>query len=365
MTTVPFFRNSATWQRVRDRVEADLARSIDKGTAVDGILVRETEEELTRRLGCAGVRMTASGSDALLVLLRQQGIGPGDEVIVPAYTFFASVAAIVHVGARPVIVDILPDRYTVCPDAVRDAITERTRAVLAVHLFTTMADMERLAALCSEHGLLLVEDSAQGIGMSRAGSIAGTAARGGVFSFFPAKTVGALGDAGAVIATDERQLAEFDAILGRDGEFHGGQPTYGCDEIQAAVVRACLPLLDEFTAKRRELFAYYDARLRPVEGVRRLPVLGPGDVGYVYVAEFDRRDELQARLRARGVTTEIFYPMPLSRQDCLADVADCTRPVPVAEAASTRVLALPLYSDLLEEEAAHVCDIVHDFYRHA
>ncbi|MFF7949043.1 DegT/DnrJ/EryC1/StrS family aminotransferase [Streptomyces griseorubiginosus] len=362
MTPVPFFRNSTTWQRIRDGVEADIARSIDKGVAVDGILVREVEEELTRRLGCAGVRLTASGSDALLVLLKQQGIGPGDEVIVPAYTFFASVAAIAHVGARPVIVDILPDRYTICPDAVRAALTERTKAIVAVHLFTTMADMESLAALSAEQGLMLIEDSAQGIGMSRQGRLAGTAARGGVFSFFPAKTVGALGDAGAVIATDEQQLSEFDEILGR-GE--GTEPTYGCDEIQAAVVRASLPLLDEFKDKRRRLFAYYDERLRSIEGVRRLPSLAPEDVGYVYVAEFDRRDELQAHLRAHGITTEIFYPLPLSRQDCLTDVADCTRPVPVAEEASTRVLALPLYSDLLEEEAAHVCDIVSDFYRRA
>lgn len=359
MTTVPFFRNSTTWQQVRESVEANIARSIDKGVAVDGVLVREVEEELTRRLDCAGVRMTASGTDALLVLLKQQGIGPGDEVIVPAYTFFASVAAIAHLGARPVIVDISPDSYTIDPEAVRRAVTERTRAVLVVHLFTTMADMDGVAAVCGERGILLIEDSAQGMGMKRHGRVAGTAARGGVLSFFPSKTIGALGDAGAVIATDPDQLVDFDRILGRAD---GALGSYGCDEIQAAVVRATLPLLDGFTAKRRRLFEYYDERLRGIEGVRRLPRLAPGDVGYVYVGEFDRRDELQVHLRAHGVVTEIFYPMPLSRQGCLAEVADCTQPVPVAEAASTRVLALPLYSDLLEEEAAHVCDVVRDFY---
>ncbi|MFJ6480557.1 MULTISPECIES: DegT/DnrJ/EryC1/StrS family aminotransferase [unclassified Streptomyces] len=362
MTNVPFFRNSTTWQQVRGSVETNIARSIDEGLPVDGVLVREVEEELARRLGCAGVRMTASGSDALLVLLRQQGIGPGDEVIVPAYTFFASVAAVIHVGARPVIVDIRPDSYTVSAEAVEKAVTERTKAVLAVHLFTTMADMERLGLLCEDRGLLLIEDSAQGIGMSRAGRVAGTAARGGVLSFFPSKTIGALGDAGAVIATDPAQLEQFDAILGR---LDGSASVYGCDEIQAAVVQACLPLLDAFKDKRRELFAYYDGRLRDTEGVRQLPQLSPEDVGYVYVGEFDRRDELQAHLKARGITTEIFYPLPLSRQECLADVADCAQPVPVAEAASTRVLALPLYSDLLEEEAAHVCDSIVDFYRGA
>lgn len=360
MTEVAFFKNSTTWRRVRETVQADIARSVAAGVAVDGILAGELEDELTRRLGCAGVRMTSSASDALLALLRQQGIGPGDEVIVPAYTFFATVAAVVHVGARPVIVDIRPDDYTMCPQALRDAITPRTRAVLVVHLFTTMADMDAIASVCEDRGILLIEDSAQGLGMSRQGRAAGTMARGGVLSFFPSKTIGALGDAGALIATDPRQLAEFDELLGRNQE---SKSIYGCDEVQAAVVLACLPLLDEFTAKRRRLFDYYNERLGELEGVRQLPSLRPNDVGYVYVGEFDRREDLQAHLKTQGVTTEIFYPIPLSRQGCLADAADCTRPVPVAAAASTRVLALPLYSDLMEEEAAYVCDIIGDFYR--
>lgn len=362
MRHVPFFRNATTWRRIREAVEANVARSVDKGLAVDSVLVREVEEALAQRLGCAGVRMTASGTDALLVLLRQQGIGPGDEVIVPAYTFFASVAAIVHVGARPVIVDISPDSYTIRTEAVAAALTERTKAVLAVHLFTTMADLERLAVLCADNGLLLLEDSAQGIGMHRHGRAAGTASGGGVLSFFPSKTIGALGDAGAVIATDPGQLDDFDAILGRDG---GSVSLYGCDEIQAAVVQASLPLLDEITSRRRELFEYYDSRLRGLDGVRKAPRLAPGDVGYVYVAEFDRRDELQAHLRAHGVATEIFYPMPLSRQACLASVADCGQPVPVADEVSTRVLALPLYPDLTQEEATYVCDIIDDFHGRA
>lgn len=362
MRQVPFFRNAGTWRRIRETVETNIARSLDKGLAVDGILVREAEESLTQSLGGAGVRMTASGTDALLVLLRQRGIGPGDEVIVPAYTFFASVASIIHAGARPVIVDISPDSYTIRPEAVAEALTERTRAVLAVHLFTTMADLEALAALCADNGILLLEDSAQGIGMHRHGQAAGTAAGGGVLSFFPSKTIGALGDAGAVIATDSEQLADFDAILGRDG---GSVSLYGCDEVQAAVIQASLPLLDEITARRRELFAYYDSRLRGLHGVRKAPRLAPGDVGYVYVAEFARRDELQAHLRAHGIATEIFYPMPLSRQACLAPFADCGQPVPVADDVSTRVLALPLYPDLTQEEASHVCDVIDDFHQRA
>ncbi len=362
MKHVPFFRNSTTWEQVRDTVEESVGRSVAAGAAVNGPVVGEVEQELTRRLGTAGVRLVASGTDALLVLLRQQGIGPGDEVIVPAYTFFASVASIVHVGARPVIVDIRPEDYTICMEAVEKAITIHTKAVVAVHLFTTMADMDGLATLCEDRGLALIEDSAQAIGMSRGGRPAGTVARGGVFSFFPAKTVGALGDAGAVIATSPGQLAEFDRILGRDADPVG---LYACDEIQAAVVQACLPLLGRFEEKRRRLFELYNERLSGLAGVRKLPILAPGDVGYVYVGEFERRDELQARLRENGITTEIFYPLPLSKQGCLTEVADCTQPVPTAEAASLHVLALPLYTDLLEEEAAHVCDIIDDFYRGA
>jgi UDP-2-acetamido-2-deoxy-ribo-hexuluronate aminotransferase len=314
--------------------------------------------------------MVGSGTDALILLLRAAGVGPGDEVIVPAYSFFATVSCVLHVGAAPVMVDVLPGSYALDPDRVAAAITDRTRAIMPVHLFSQMADMAALCELARENGLLVIEDSAEGIGMRSDGRHAGRWGQAGVLSFFPTKTLGALGDAGAVL-TDDAELAARVRRLRCHGqrvegcyEFEELGYNSRCDEIQAAVLLTRLDHLDADIARRGELADRYTRALAPIVGTPWLaPAKLPSNVVfYVYLIETERRDELVGYLDAHGVGTEIYYPRPLPAQPCLSGLPGARHPVPVATAASRRALALPLYPDLREDEVDRICSLLHDFH---
>jgi UDP-2-acetamido-2-deoxy-ribo-hexuluronate aminotransferase len=365
---VRFFAGSSSFAAYGSALRDIVADIGETDIWVNGPVVARCEDALARYVGVRDVVMVNSGSDALVMMLQAVGIGPGDEVIVPAYTFFATVSAVLHVGAQPVIVDILPDSYTMDPDAAARAVTDRTAAVLPVHMFARMADMDRFARLADECGLLLLEDSAQGIGMRWRGRHAGTLGRAGVLSFFPSKTLGALGDAGAVLTNDGTIAAAIRAA--RDGTPGAGPNSVTfrsrCDELQAAVLLTRLERLDRDIARRAELAATYTERLAELPEV--VPpatnrISGDQDpVWYVYLARFADRDAVAAHLRAHDVPTEIYYPCPLSAQPCLRPYLSSPQPVPVADAASREVLALPLYPDLSDEDVKRVCAIVRSHY---
>jgi UDP-2-acetamido-2-deoxy-ribo-hexuluronate aminotransferase len=365
---VRFFAGSSSFAAYGSALRDIVAGIREADVWVNGPVVARCEEALARYVGARHVVMVNSGSDALVMMLQAAGIGPGDEVIVPAYTFFATVSSVLHVGARPVIVDILPDSYTMDPDAAARAVTDRTRAVLPVHIFAQLADMDRFGELADERGLLLLEDSAQGIGMRWRGRHAGTVGRAGVLSFFPSKTLGAFGDAGAVVTNDDTIGAAVRAA--RDGTSHAGpnRVTFRsrCDELQAAVLLTRLERLDQDIARRAELAAAYTERLAELpEVVPPAPDRTGGSqdaVWYVYLARFADRDAVAAHLRAHDVPTEIYYPCPLSAQPCLTPYLSSPQPVPVADAASREVLALPLYPDLSDEDVEHVCALVRSHY---
>ncbi|GGU92725.1 pleiotropic regulatory protein [Actinomadura cremea] len=378
--TIPFFTQAATFDAVWDGIRRHLTDVLGNGKFSHGAKVAEFERELRRWTGARHVVGVNSGTDALVLLLRAAGLRPGDEVIVPAYSFIATATSVVLAGGVPVFADIEAGGYGIDPASADAAATARTRMIMPVHLFDRPADMRGVAAVARRRGLTVVEDSAEAIGMGVDGAHAGLAGAGGALSFFPAKTLGAIGDAGAVL-TDDDAVAESVRMLchhGRGGatldHFPGiANPTVvpgrnsKMDDVQAAVLLGKLGRLDADIGRRAELAARYDARLRGVPGVRRVPGdvpphPGTGRVVYVYLVEAADRDALAAHLAARGIGTEVYYPLPLHLQPCFAHLGHRPGDFPRAEAACAAALALPLYPDLPDAHADRVCDEIESFY---
>ncbi|MER6332735.1 DegT/DnrJ/EryC1/StrS family aminotransferase [Streptomyces sp. NPDC001034] len=351
----------------------------DSGKFSHGKQVGEFETALAEYTGARHVIGVNSGTDALVLLLRACGLRPGEGVLVPAYSFFATASAVELAGGRPQFVDIDPETYAMDPAALDAAVTPRSRFVMPVHLFHTMADMTAVEAVARRHGLAVVEDSAEAIGMRRRGVHAGLHGIGGVLSFFPSKTLGALGDAGAVL-TDDPEVADTVAALrhhGRGGSTLNDFPAISTqsalvggnskmDDIQAAVLLAKLPLLEEHIARRAELAAAYTARLRDLPGVRRLPRTtaerpDDRDVHYVYLIETEHRDALVAHLGRQGIGTEVYYPLPLPHQPAFGHLGHRPGDFPHAEAAARHALALPFHPDLRPGDLDRVCDTLGSF----
>jgi dTDP-4-amino-4,6-dideoxygalactose transaminase len=314
----------------------------------------------------------SSGTDALLAALMAIDIGAGDEVITTAFSFFATAGVIARLQARPVFVDIEPRSFNLDPDQVVKAVTCRTKAILPVHLFGRCADMAAIVEIARARAIPVIEDAAQAIG-ARDGrdQAAGSIGSFGCFSFFPSKNLGAFGDAGMVV-TQDAQLAEALRLL----RVHGAKPKYHhrriggnfrLDELQAAILRVKFKYLPLWSRARRsnaqryrQLFAAADLAKQVV-----LPEDTPGHIYNQFVVRCPDRDRLQAFLRARGVETEIYYPLPLHLQECFADLGYGRGDFPVAEAAAAEVLALPIYPELTAEQQNYIVDQFAAFYRDA
>lgn len=374
--TVPFHTQSATFDQLWPVTRGHIADVIETGKYSHGRKVAELESALAEYTGARFVTGVNSGTDALVILLRAAGLQPGDEVVVPAFSFVASASAVVLAGGRPVFADIEPKGYGIDPASVAEVAGERTRFVMPVHLFSRLVNVEGVLRVARRLGLVVVEDSAEAIGMRHHGTHAGLLGAGGVLSFFPTKTLGAIGDAGAVL-TNDAEIAETVAALRHHGRFGrtldhfpGISTTTGLpglnskmDDIQAAVLLAKLTRLDADIARRAELAALYTESLLGLPEIHALPELRPQDVCYVYVLEAEARDELAAHLAAHGVQTEIYYPRTLPAQPCFAALGHTEGEFPNAEAACRRTLALPLYPDMSEGNVARVCDVIREFYR--
>jgi UDP-2-acetamido-2-deoxy-ribo-hexuluronate aminotransferase len=376
---VPFFSQSASFERVWPEIQRHLSEVVERGKYSHGHKVADFESALADFTGARHAIAVNSATDALILLLRAAGLRPGDEVVVPAMSFVASASSVVLAGGRPVFADIDPVSYALDPASAAAAVTPRTRFVMPVHLFWQMAEMDALTEMAAEKGLTIVEDSAEAIGMRWNGKHAGLLGAGGVLSFFPAKTLGALGDAGAVL-TDDDEIAETVAALRHHGRFG---PTVGdfrristettvsgvnskMDDIQAAVLLAKLGRLGTDIARRAEIAARYTERLAHVPVIRRLPAVVPREattnpVHYVYLVEVDHRDELARFLARHGIGTETYYPIPLHRQPAFAEFGCSVRGFPHAEAACRYALALPLHADLTDDQIDYVCETIEAF----
>jgi dTDP-4-amino-4,6-dideoxygalactose transaminase len=361
---VPFTDLAAMTREVRATVEQAWARLLSSSRFMGGDAVEDFERAWASYCGMPYAVGVGSGTDALLLTLMALGIGPGDEVIVPANTFIASPEAVVLAGATPAFTDVSADTLLLTPAQLEAAITSRTAAVIVVHLYGQMPDMDALSRSADRAGIVLIEDAAQAHGASWYGRRAGSIGRAGCFSFYPAKNLGAFGDAGAVVTADA-QLAERLRSL-RD---HGGgrQSRYDhelvgtnsrLDALQALVLTAKLPRLDDWNGARRAIVARYRAAFDG--GSARLVAEEPGSRGayHLAVARVPDRAKVQRQLAASEIETRVHYPTPCHRQPPYRRFA--TRPLPVAEESAGEILSLPMFPHLDEDRVARVCDAVRD-----
>lgn len=367
---VPLLDLGAQYEPIRDAVVDAVTRIVDTQQFILGHEVAEFEAEVAAYLGARHAIGVSSGTDALLVAMMALGIQPGDDVIVPTYSFFATAGCVSRLGARPVFVDIDPVSCNLDIDQVRQAITPRTRAVIPVHLYGQAADMDALLAVAGEAALPVIEDAAQAIGATYHGRAAGTLGRFGCFSFYPSKNLGAAGDAGLVTTNDDALAARVRML-----RVHGAQRTYHHEQIggnfrmaaiQAAVLRVKLRHLDAWTEARRGNADRYRAlfpALAPGVPVT-LPVELPGrrHIYNQFVVRAARRDQLKAWLQERGVGCEVYYPVPFHLQPCFADLGGAEGQFPVAEGAARETLALPIYSELTDEQQRYVVETIAAFY---
>ncbi|WP_157868991.1 aminotransferase class I/II-fold pyridoxal phosphate-dependent enzyme [Streptomyces atriruber] len=377
---VPFFTQADTFSDCWPDISRHLNEMFDRGKYSHGQQVAALEKALAEYTGARHVVAVNSGTDALVLLLRACGVVPGDEVVVPAFSFAATATSVALARATPVFADIEPESYSLDPRSVEAVITPRTKAIMPVHLFWQLADMGALGSLAERHGVQVVEDSAEAIGMRRDGVHAGLLGDAGVLSFFPTKTLGALGDAGAVL-TDDPDIAERVAILRHHGRMgrtvdhiagisnlSGASGTNSkMDDIQASVLLGKLPRLDAAIDRRTELAAVYTELLSDMPGVLRVPTVvdrgvSADPVFYVYVIEVERRDALVEHLTREGIGTEVFYPIPLHLQPCFAELGHRRGDFPNAEAACERTVALPFHPDLALDDMHRVCDAIRRFY---
>jgi dTDP-4-amino-4,6-dideoxygalactose transaminase len=356
---VPLFDPSTPLAPLRERLRAAVDAVLDDGTFILGPQVEAFERELASYIGCAHAIGVANGTEAITIALRALGVGPGDDVVVPSFTFYASAEAIGPTGARPVFCDIDPDTLCVTADTVRAALTSRTAAVIAVHLFGNVAPVRDIEAL----GVPVVEDAAQAAGSTALGGRPGALGTLATFSFYPSKNLGAFGDGGA-ITTSDAELDERVRIL----RFHGSHDkvTYEevgynsrLDDLQAAILRVQLPHLEAWADGRRAAASYYaEAGLGELVSLP-VPVAGSAPAWHLFVIRHPRAEELEAALTARGIGARGYYRVPVHRQPAMAAVAGAVELPGTDEAARTH-LAIPMSAALTREQVEEVVGAIRD-----
>jgi len=372
---VPLLDLKAQYLAIKAEVNAAIAEVMESQHFILGPKVEQCESAIARYCGCSHAVGVSSGSDALLACLMAENIGPGDEVITTTYTFFATAGAIARVGATPVFVDIDPDTYNLDTAQIPSRVTNRTRAVIPVHLYGQMADMDAVMLVAEQNGLIVIEDAAQAIGAEHKGQRAGSIGHYGCFSFFPSKNLGAAGDGGMIVTNDAQRAEKLRCLRG-----HGSKPKYHhkiiggnfrLDAIQAAVVSAKLAHLDDWTSARQRNAKTYD-QLFADAGLTTatrgsVPVILPSVVTdrhifNQYVIRTPRRDQLQAALKEHGVGTEVYYPIPMHLQECFADLGFGEGAYPESERAAKETLALPVYPELTAQAAQYVVGCIRSFF---
>ena len=368
---VPLLDLKPQYDQIRAEVEPALLELCKSQVFILGPKVQECEAAIAKYCGAAhGVGMS-SGSDALIVALMAEGIGPGDEVITTPYTFFATVGAISRVGAKPIFVDIDPATFNLDVSKLAAAVTPKTKAIIPVHLYGQMADMDAVMAVAKSRKLAVIEDAAQAIGSEWKGRRAGSIGDYGCFSFFPSKNLGCFGDGGMLTMQDAAK-AKHATILRN----HGSEPKYyhreiggnfRLDALQAAVVTIKLKYLDGWTAARQSNAARYADLFARTDLVKSGQVVLPAaktnrHIYNQFVIRAKNRDGLLAHLRSREIGTEVYYPVPLHLQDCFRPLGHREGDFPESERAAKETLALPIYPDLTADMAQWVVGAIAEFY---
>jgi len=372
---VPMLDLQAQHAALRDDLNRAVAQVIEAQHFILGPKVKELEAAIAGYAHCSHAIGVSSGTDALLVSLMAEGLGPGDEVITTPYTFFATAGSIARIGAKPVFTDIDPATFNLDPGQIEARITPRTRAIIPVHLFGRMVDMDAIMQIAEKHHLIVIEDAAQALGAEFKGRRAGSVGHYGCFSFFPSKNLGAAGDGGMVVTNDANRAEKL-----RQLRAHGSKPKYyhkviggnfRLDEIQAAILLVKLSHLDQWTATRQRNAERYERLFREA-GLRIragtvecwngaggpdlcIPAVDANrHVFNQYVIRVRARDELKVALQQRGVNTEIYYPVPMHLQECFRFLGYTPGALPQSEKAAEETLALPIYPELNDQQAQYV-----------
>ncbi len=368
---VPMLDLNAQYQTIKGEVESAVNTVLSEQKFINGPQVKELETEVAKYTNTEHAVGCASGTDALLLSLMAAGVGYGDEVITTPYTFFATAGSIARTGAKPVFVDIDPRTYNIDPALIAAKITNKTKAMIPVHLYGQVADMDPIMDIAKENNLVVIEDGAQAIGSEYKGRRAGSIGDFGCFSFFPSKNLGCMGDGGMVVSNNE-EYAEKVRVL----RVHGSKPKYyhnvvGCnsrlDTLQAAILNVKLPKLDSWTEGRQKNAAWYDdafakANLSDRQIVTPYVVPGGRHIYNQYVLRTKNRDELMAHLKNKEIGNCIYYPVPLHLQGCFAELGYKVGDMPNSEEAAKETVAIPIYTELTDDQKQYVVDSIKEFY---
>ncbi len=364
---VSFVNYKQQYQNLKEEIDKAIGKTLKEGNLILREDVKEFEKNLASFVDTKYAVGVNSGTDALFLSLRAVGIGPGDEVITVSHTFAASIAVIIHVGAKPVLVDVKED-FTIDVDKIEKAITEKTKAILPVHLNGRVCEMDRLMEIAREHNLIVIEDAAQALGAEFRGKKAGSFGKTGCFSFYPAKILGAYGDAGGV-TTDDEEIAEKISLFRNHGQKTKTEIvcfgwTARLDNLQAAVLNVKFRHLAEWIKRRREIAGIYNNGLKEVQGIK-LPPSPDSDERYFdvyqnYILKAEKRDELYNFLKEKGVETLIKDPVANHKQ---LGLGLSHFSLPYSEKLADEVISLPMYPELKQEEVDYVISCVKEFYR--
>ncbi|MCB5231218.1 MAG: DegT/DnrJ/EryC1/StrS family aminotransferase [Candidatus Cloacimonas sp.] len=364
---VPLLDLNAQYEPIMKQVRQNIDQVLSTHQYILGPEVKQFEEMMEEFLNVNHAIGCASGTDALVLALRALNIGTGDEVITTPFTFFATAGTIHRVGAKPIFVDVKEDTYNIDPDLIEKAITNKTKAIMPVHLFGQPCEMDRIVQIAKKHNLYVIEDNAQGIGAVYDGQNAGTIGEIGTLSFFPSKNLGCMGDGGMCVTQDEELAKRL-----RQLRVHGENPKYfhkwvgfnsRLDTIQAAVLSAKLPHLAKWSEMRRENADYYYANMKDIKQIK-MPVIHDKAVSIFnqFTLFAKDRDGLMKHLKKANIGCAIYYPLPLHLQECFGELCGKKGDCPVSERAAENVVSIPIYSELTKDQQDYVIDTIRGFY---
>jgi len=363
---IPLIDLSAQYLSIREEINEAIQQVLVDGQYIMGPNVKELEREIANYTGTRFAVGVGNGTDALVLVLKALGIGPGDEVITTPFTFFASAEGISQVGAVPVFVDIDPKTYCMNIDLIREKISSRTKAIIPVHLFGHPVDMEPLMEIARQYGIKIIEDACQAIGALYHGQPVGSFGDAACFSFFPTKNLGGYGDGGMVVTNNE-ELYEKIKLLRVHGsykKYHHSFVGYNSrmDELQAAILRVKFRYLEEWTEKRRAIAAKYRQLLENTSVVLPVELKDCRHVYHLFVLRCEKRDELMQYLAGKGIHTAVYYPVPLHLQEVYKDMGFKPGDFPEAEKASRQALAIPHYPELDEGRMEYIAKAINEFF---
>ncbi|MEN8158187.1 MAG: DegT/DnrJ/EryC1/StrS family aminotransferase [Bacteroidota bacterium] len=364
------------YQKIKSEVDQAIQQVIDSTAFIKGADVHAFQDELAEYMGVPHAIACGNGTDALQVAMMALRLQPGDEVITTPFTFISTIEVIRLLGLKPVLVDVKEDTFNLDPDLLEGAVTERTRAIVPVHLFGQCAEMDSIMEFAGRLGIYVIEDNAQAIGADHTGidgttQKAGTIGHMGTTSFFPSKNLGAFGDGGALFTRDESFAGTLRSLvnhgMSRERYYYDQVGVNSrLDTLQAAILRVKLQHLDRYRAARQQAAAWYDNALSGIDGLT-IPVRSPFSTHvfhqYTIQVEPEHRDGLKQWLHEKGIPSMVYYPVPLHLQHAYNDLGYRAGDLPVAEKLSGRVLSLPMHTELEEEQLAHICSGIQSYFK--